>query len=64
MEIYEVDDEYWVAAEEYEMDDALYDYYDSYDDGDLLEYYDNEGYYLHMYDESSFIDGEVEYAVR
>jgi hypothetical protein len=63
MEIYEVDDEYWVAAEEYEMDDALYDYYDGYDDGDLLEYYDNEGYYLHMYDEASFIDDEVDHAV-
>lgn len=63
MEIYQVDDEYWVAASGGEMDDALYDYYNEYDDDDLMEYYDYEGYYLTMSDEEGFIDGEVEYTL-
>ena len=63
MYMYEVDDEYWVSAESGEMDDALYDYYNEYDDDDLIEYYDYEGYYLYMSDESGFIDEEVEHAI-
>ena len=63
MYMYEVDDEYWVSAESEEMDDALYDYYNEYDDDDLIEYYDYEGYYLYMSNESDFIDGEVEYTI-
>ena len=59
LNIFEIDGEYWVAAQESDMDDALWDYLDGYDDNELLEYYDYDGDYLIMNDESYFVDTEV-----
>lgn len=59
LQIFEIDGEYWVAAMESDMDDALWEYLDGYDDSDLLEYYDYDGQYLYMNDESDFVDTEV-----
>ena len=61
MPIYEIDGQNWVVGDTDEMERAIEDYYDSYDDDDLLEYFDPDGYYLIMSDEDSFIDGEVDY---
>lgn len=61
MKVYRVDDdEHYVVGDSGEMDEALREYYDGYDDSDLMEYYDYEGYYLRMDDESGFIDNEVD----
>jgi len=54
------DDEHYVVGKDYEMDQALRYHYDDYSDDDLMEYYDYEGRYLRMDDESSFIDNEVD----
>jgi hypothetical protein len=60
LQIYGVDGNSWVAADEDEMYDAMWEYFDNYADEDLFEYYDPEGYYLDMDDEEGFIDSEVE----
>lgn len=61
MPVYLVDDEdHYVVGDSGEMDNALRDYYDQYDDSDLMEYYDHEGYYLRMDDEYGFIEDEVQ----
>lgn len=58
MPIYEADGDHSVVGSSNEMEDALYQRYNEYDDSDLLEYYDPEGYYLGM-DEDLFISDEV-----
>ena len=60
MPVYEVDDsEHYVVGEGGEMDEALRENYNDYSDDDLIEYYDNDGYYLTMNDEYGFISSEV-----
>jgi hypothetical protein len=61
MPIYKTNEEYWVVGDSDEMGGALYEYYDNYDDNDLIEYYGSYGYYLEMDDEDGFIDNEVDY---
>jgi len=56
--IYEADNGFWCAADSGELDDALYDNYSDYYDGDLMGYYDPDGYYLDM-DVDDFIDTEI-----
>ena len=58
--IYETSENYYQVANEQELDDALWEYYDEYDDWDLLEYYDEDGYYLSLSDEEEFINEMVE----
>jgi len=62
MPIYETDEgEYYAVGDSSEMEEGLESYYDGYDDEDLIEYYDYEGYYLEMDDEEGFIEQEVDY---
>ena len=58
--IFEVDGEYWVAGMESDMEDALWEYFDEYDDYDLMDYFDEDGEFLVMNDERDFIDNEIE----
>ena len=58
--IFEVDGEYWVAGMESDMEDALWEYFDEYDDYDLMDYFDGDGEFLVMNDERDFIDNEIE----
>jgi hypothetical protein len=60
MPIYLVDGEHYSVGTGDEMDEALRQSYNEYSDEDLIEYYDNEGYYLMMEDEESFIDDEID----
>ena len=58
--VYEVDGERWCSAEDSDVDYALIEYYSNYSDEELIEYYDEEGYYLYMDDEEDFIDNQVD----
>ena len=60
LDVYEVDGEDWCSAEETDVDDAMNEYYSNYSDEELIEYYDEEGYYIYMYDQEQFIDDEVD----
>lgn len=60
MPIYLVDDEYYVVGNEIEMDDAVKETFDQYDDNELIEYYDPNGNYIEFDYEEDFINGEVE----
>jgi hypothetical protein len=61
MLIYEDDDgEYWVAASEGEMDDAVRDRFEDMDDDELIEYYDTDGEHLHLHDEDDFAKQEAD----
>jgi uncharacterized protein (DUF1697 family) len=60
LSVYDTDEGYYVVGNSSEMDDALWNYYDGYDDYELTEYYDYEGYYIQMYDEEQFIDEHVD----
>jgi len=51
-------DDHWVSADSYEMEAALYRYYDEYSDSDLLNDFDWDGEYLHL-DEDDFITDET-----
>jgi len=59
MPIFQVDNEHYVVGSGEEMDEAVEQYYREYDDEDLIEYYDYDGYYLRMNDEEGYIDNEV-----
>jgi len=50
---------YYMVGDEEEYEDGVRDALNDKDDDELLEYYDYEGNYLYMYDETSFIDEEV-----
>jgi len=58
--VYEVDGERWCSAEDSDVEYALNEYYSNYSDEELIEYYDEEGYYLYMDDQEEFIDNEVD----
>tara|TARA_R110002020_G_scaffold138469_5_gene308521 strand:+ start:3012 stop:5774 length:2763 start_codon:yes stop_codon:yes gene_type:complete len=60
MSVYDTDEGYYVVGDDSEMDDALWNYYDDYSDGELAEDYDYDGYHIQMYDEEQFIDEQVE----
>lgn len=60
MPIYLIDDEYYVVGNETEMDDAVKETFDQYDDNELIEYYDPNGVYIEFDGEEDFINGEVE----
>jgi len=53
--------ESWCVGDQNEMDLAATRYYDEYGDEELIDYYDNQGYYLEMNNEERFIDDEVDY---
>jgi len=60
LDVYEVDGENWCSAMESDVDDAVYEYFSNYSDEELIEYYDEEGYYIYMSDQEQFIDNEVD----
>ena len=60
MSLYDTDEGYYVVGDSYEMDDALWNYYDDMPNDELVDYYDHDGYYIQMYDEDGFIDEQVE----
>lgn len=60
IQVFDVAGHHYAVGTEGQFDDALYDYFNRYDDDDLLDYYDPEGYYLYLNDETSFIEGEVD----
>lgn len=60
LDVYMVGDTHYAIGSEYDFDEALYTYYDSYDDGELIENFDYEGYYLYLNDEDGFIDEIVD----
>jgi len=45
---------------ESDIDDAVYEYFSNYSDEELIEYYDEDGYYIYMNDQEQFIDNEVD----
>ena len=57
LEVYLVGDTHYAIGREGDFDDALYS---SYDDGELIDNFDREGYYLYLYDEDGFIDEIVD----
>ena len=57
--IYQTDDEYYQVASGDELNNAMWEYYDDYSTPDLIEYYDEAGNYMELWDEESFIDDEV-----
>ncbi len=59
LSVYDTDDGYYVVADEEEMQEALWAYYDGYSDNELNEYYNYDGYYIQLYDEEQFIDEQV-----
>ena len=59
----ETDEGHYIVGDEGEYEEAVRDSLNDRDDDELLEYYDYEGNYLYMYDETSFIDEEVNYMV-
>ena len=60
LDVYEVDGENWCSAMESDVEDAVYEYFSNYSDEELIEYYDEEGYYIYMSDQEQFIDNEVD----
>ena len=60
LDVYEVDGENWCSAMESDVDYAVYEYFSNYSDEELIEYYDEEGYYIYMSDQEEFIDNEVD----
>ena len=60
LDVYEVDGENWCSAMESDVEDAVYEYFSNYSDEELIEYYDEEGYYIYMSDQEEFIDNEVD----
>jgi hypothetical protein len=50
--------DYYCVGQESEVDEAMFEYYDNYDDSDLFEYYDPNGDFLE-FDTDSFIDDMV-----
>ncbi len=58
--VYEVDGENWCSAMESDVEDAVYEYFSNYSDEELIEYYDEDGYYIYMDDQEEFIDNEVD----
>ena len=60
LDVYEVDGENWCSAMEEDVDYAVYEYFSNYSDEELIEYYDEEGYYIYMSDQEQFIDNEVD----
>ena len=58
--VYEVDGENWCSAMESDVEDAVYEYFSNYSDEELIEYYDEDGYYIYMDDQEQFIDSEVD----
>ncbi len=64
LEIYETDEGgFYVATTEDYMDQAMEERLDDYDDEELLEYYDYDGYFLDMWDKDAFAEDEAEYVV-
>jgi len=57
--IYEADGTTYCIATEDELEEAVWDYYDDYDNEDLIDNYDDEGHYMSLYDEEEFINNEV-----
>jgi len=57
--IYQTDDGYYQVATSEELDEAMWQYYDDYSTSDLIEYYDEEGDYMELFDEDNFIYDEV-----
>lgn len=60
LNVYEVDGEDWCSAEDSEMEDAMYEVFYDYDEEELIEYYDEDGYYIELNDKEDFIDNEVD----
>lgn len=61
MSIYETEDgEFWVAASEVEMEDAVRDRYEDMSDDELIDYYDPDGNHLYLYDEDDFARSEAD----
>ena len=60
LNVYEVDGEDWCSAEDSEMEDAMYEVFNDYDEEELIEYYDEDGYYMELNDKEDFIDNEVD----
>lgn len=60
LSVYEVDGEDWCSAEDSEMEGSMYQIFYEYDEEQLIEYYDEDGYYMELNDEEDFIDNEVD----
>ena len=60
LNVYEVDGEDWCSAEDSEMEEAMYGVFNDYDEEELIEYYDEDGYYMELNDKEDFIDNEVD----
>jgi len=60
LNVYEVDGEDWCSAMESDINEAMYEYFNNYDEEELIEYYDEDGYYIYMNDQEQFIDSEVD----
>lgn len=60
LNVYEVDGEDWCSAEDSDMEEAMYEIFNDYDEEELIEYYDEDGYYMELNDKEDFIDNEVD----
>ena len=60
LDVYEVDGENWCSAQEDDVDGAVMEYYNNYSDEELIDYYDEDGYYIYLDDEEQYIENEVD----